>query len=356
MRKEKELDKVERNYFEFGENGELISIMDNMIKFSHAFLIEFIYEKCKKDFYSNPRFVFLRNHFTESQLKKCKYIDNNTIGYYQNSGNKIIINLAVCVDQILTSIERLKDKIEIESYNKLVEAVIVNTIIHELLHSVEYNKYKDINNYEVENTFDAEPKFFNKYSRQLDKYLGYNIKEYIYLAMFFLYDSDIIKLKDEIAEDHNYPDMVSTPNYKVFWNLACKIEQCDTNRHYRKSSMYSHLIEHVLCIDKRKNPLYKDAANLIFKQDYTLRILFGEHQNFFDKSFKGYVFTKDILTNPYKYMKRINKLVYALSAYNDDFYYDYPVRISYYLDKQNKNINILFNLESKTAEDVIQYK
>ena len=345
----KALDKVERVYYIELPDGKIQFNPDNGIEFIKAFMKDFIYKYCKKDFYSNPKIVFANKNFSKEVSE----------GAYLGLKNTIVIDPITVIER---GYHRYYNKNFTEdTMNSVIEMNLVEILIHELNHSMEFKMYTDyktneskMKQAESENEFDAVPRFFRRHQKQLKKYLGYNP----YLNMdkcIFSYDT-LESVRNKLIHDginmENHSDRTLAIGLINYYNAS--------NARYKKASIITHFFKEILQHDTKTNrKQVKFVKDAVFKDGYTVTIAIPEAQNNVrsEDDENVFVFNKLDFISPTRYMRKAPKVAEYLAIYNFTYSIVKQTAVAVEVDDKNKEILITFTyLSYSNLWNAIQYK
>ena len=350
----KALDKVERVYYIELPDGKIQFNPDNGIEFIKAVMKDFIYKKCKKDFYSNPKIVFAPKSFSEKVV--------NGGASYNTMRNCIIIDTE-------TLIERAYHKYYDSSYteesmNRVIELNLFEVLIHELNHSMEFRMHKKYSTdekvkavSESQNEYDALPRFFRRRDKEISKYLGYSPYGNMNLCIF---EKDTLdKMRDVLAKTY---ERINFDEYSDKSIAAAFVLEYNTSKQrYKKASIISHFFKEILGNDiEARHRQIKFVKDSVFKDGYSVTIAIPEAQNSIrsEDDELSFTFNKLDFTNPTRYMRKAQKVAEHMAAYNyiySNITYGYEVTVE--VNDKDKNILIMNTyLAYSNAWNAIQYK
>ena len=347
------LEKVSREYFEVREDGYVEFKYNNGVDFLLAFIREIVYKKMKKDFYSNPKIIFKREKFNDGNIDRTivgNLVNKETKGFYQKPQNIIVINVASIIEDVYNTLKNhswnVKDLDDNTILNYLIEMYLIRTLLHELVHSIEYNEYSNSNRdqYELENNKDGILRIVRKYRKLIYDYLGFSIYANIHFADRE-FNSVLLRLRELYPNDEDF---------ELYWYIYVK-EYLSKHKRYRKCSMIKHMFYHILKLNRDTGTAKQlsDITNKVFKDDYKIRIIFYENENLMRKNGSYIDFTKEDLTNPSKYAKKIASLCDKKSLYAYR-YSSFKIIVGSNYDDDNKIAYIHYAIDPCNIKAAIQ--
>lgn len=355
------LEKVEREYYEIKEDFYVEFKPQNAINFLNAFIQEVIYKYMKKDFYSNPRVIYTRWGFHENNTISKNYRDTigkYTMAFYTKPSNLINISALRIIqvaynnskDLLGLTTKDIKDNEDIQNDMKqIIEIYLIDTILHEFVHSVEYNEFK-INNIsksevEKENDYDHIIYIFMKYSFIINEYIGFDFTKKLPYTYYYFMKTVPNLYKDNKNKDKDL--------FQLFMENEVYTHR-KSKRRFRKCSMIRHLFYHIIqsnIPDKEIRTIEKK----VFHERYDLNITIVENQNALNDYTLLLTFNKEILTNPELYMCKIETVAAEVMLYKRRYsVFNYVIQIKMY--EETKEIYVLYGIDLENLYSTIQFK
>lgn len=277
------LNEVERKYFEVKEDGRVEFFSKNAKEFLMAFTKEFLYEYCKDVVFGNPIILFTDIKKNNNYLKYLNIDEsgnpNKDLGFYRRNG--IIINVLYRLQTRYNQFSKQYSENNLDM-TSLLELSLIEVLIHELVHSVEYinDEYVELRNSMIQTVH-----IFIKYENLINEYLSCD-----------KYKFDCIELLSILR---NFDSTEELKNVSL--SVRNKVGR------YKTKSIINHLLTEVLYLE---SSAAKEVTELVFKQNYTLHVSSPLHQDNIYQSdiLLNVKFDKEILTSYDLYMSKVAKI------------------------------------------------
>ena len=344
----KYLDKVERNYvIELPDKTQLNP--ENGVEFIKAFMKDFIYGKCRKDFYGNPKILFAPKSYAQISPEGASYLSGK---------NAIVFSPEIIIEKAYH--RNFDKKYTEEEMNQIIEMNLVIAVIHELSHSMEYRFYKNYKSdekiqqlVECEIEYDAVPRFFRRHEEDLKEYLGYNI--YMNLDKTSMSKDTIEKYREKFTE---VGDVTDFDDSEIV--MTAMLMYTNSHPRYKKQSSFNHLFKDVLQYDMRRSKKQiKFVKDKVFKENYSIKIAVPEGQNNIDSEEDevSFEFIKEDFCNVDRYVRLIPRLVEHLAATDRLYNICKDVNVEIGIKEEEKELLITFTyLSYSNLWNAIQYK